>query len=146
MRRHVCEPGDDPRGHSLVLHHLGAARDSIVRPDPVSAGGADNVDIGASGLDIANNPIHSKAGDRHSSRRVAFRSTVLVVLLNHDAIIGDVRQGNVVVNDIRDRPDLIEPGFDADAIGRVGNFGVENANPSDRVTAADRTDRQAMAA
>jgi hypothetical protein len=71
----------------------------------------------------------------------------VVVLLNEDAVLCDLGEGDVGVGDLVDLAALVLEGLDADSVGRVGYLGVEELDVVDDVViaAADAADGETVA-
>lgn len=74
--------------------------------------------------------------------------TAVVVLLNEDAVLGDLGEGDVGVGDLVDLAGGVLHGLDADAVGGVGDLGVEELHVVDDVVvaAADTADGETVSA
>lgn len=77
-RRHIAAVGA-----SLATGHLD------IRPRPVGAAtlAAQNINISSAALDSASHPFEGEVGDGNASSRSASRATILVVLLNDNALL-----------------------------------------------------------
>ena len=76
--------------HALVA--LLAAADADTRPLPVRAGAlaAENVDRDGLGRNAASDAVDGEAGDGDAGGGLAGGRAVLVVLLDHDTVLGDL--------------------------------------------------------
>lgn len=96
-----------------MCHVQAAARDTT---HPRAARGAEDIDwdcfCGDGSLDVRNGDV----GDGDTVRRSARRGSVLVVLLNYDAVLCNVRKGDVGVCDVGHAAGRSGNGFDAHAI------------------------------
>lgn len=151
MTRDVCLASSArAAGNAGALGALGAAGDGVAGPLPVGAGALAAEDVGLDGLggDGALDAGDGEVGDGHAGGGVAGGRAVLVVLLDHDAVLGDVGQGDVLVGDVGDGAGRAVHGLDADAVVRVGDLRVLDDYALDDVVraAADGTDGQAVTA
>ena len=75
-----------------ALGALLAARNADARPLPARAGAlaAENVDGSSLGADGALDVVDGQAGDRNAGGGLAGGRAVLVVLLDHDSVLGDL--------------------------------------------------------
>ena len=75
-----------------ALAALLATRDADTRPLPARAGAltAENVDGSSLGADAALDVVDGQASDRDTGGRLAGGRAVLVVLLDHDTVLGDL--------------------------------------------------------
>ena len=89
-------------------------RDRDIRETEVGARGAEDVDVGTAGGDGAFDIFQAETADRNSVGWSAGRGTVLVVLLDNDAVLGDVLEGDVGVCDVGHRAGRTVDGLDAD--------------------------------
>lgn len=89
-----------------------------VSPGPVRAasGTAKDVDVGSSRCNRASDSFNVQVGDGDTCRRGTSRAAVLVVLLDDDAVLGDTREGDVLVGDILDGPGGAVYSLDAHAV------------------------------
>ena len=80
-----------------ALGALLAAGDGVAGPGPVGAGalGAQDVDGRGVGGDAASDALDGQAGDGDAGGRGAGGRAVLVVLLDDDAVLGDLERGLV---------------------------------------------------
>ena len=80
-------------GHVGALGALLATSETDTRPLPARAGAlaAENVDGSSLGADGTLNIVDGQASDRDAGSRLAGRRAVLVVLLDHDSVLGDLR-------------------------------------------------------
>jgi hypothetical protein len=140
------------QSHSSKLRHLArcTSRDiqalgalltssnAVASPCPARAStlSTKNVHIRAFGRNSSRDILDRQTGDRHTSSRCASRATVLVILLNHNAVFCDVRELNVLVRDAADRPSCTIDGLDAHAVVRVGDARIEDAYVLDGVVGA----------
>lgn len=119
-------------------------------PGPVSAGAgtAQDVDRLGGALDGAGDLVDGDILNGDAVGGGAGRRTVLVVLLDDDAVLGDVLELDVVVGDVGDGAGLLVDGLDADAVVGVDDVAVGDVHALDDVVvaAADGADRQAVAA
>lgn len=133
---------------ALVALLATAYRDT--RPLPVGAGtlGAENVDGNGLGGNRTLDVRDSKTSDRDAVSRLASRRAVFVVLLDDDALLGDVLESDALVLDVLDTAGLAGNSLDADAVVGVDDLGVGDGHAVDDVVvaAADGADGQAMAA
>jgi len=83
-----------------ALGALLAAGDGVARPSPVGASslGAKDVNRHGVGSDAASHALDGEAGDRNAGGGSAGRRAVLVVLLDDDAVLGNLgRQSQYIV-------------------------------------------------
>lgn len=127
----------------LATRHLDA------RPLPVRAGSrsAEDVDVGGRGRDGTGDLGHGEARDGHAGRGGAGGAAVLVVLLDHDTVLGDTAEGDSGVGHAGHGASGAVNGLDAHAVLRVANLGVGDGHRLDGVVlaAADGADGQAVA-
>jgi len=137
-------------GNVRALGALHTTSDAVARPGPVGARTlrAQNVHISTLGRNRTLNILHSQTRDRHTSGRSTSGAAVLVVLLNHDTVLCNVLERNVLVGDAADGAGSAVDGLDAHAVVRVGDGGRQDLDVLDGVVraAADGADADAVAA
>ena len=113
-------------GDARALCALGAAGDGVAGPLPVGAGALAAEDVGLNSLagDGALDAGDGEVGDGDAGGGVACGRAVLVVLLDDDAVLGDVGQRDVLVGDVGDGACRAVHGLDADAVVRVGDLRI----------------------
>lgn len=79
-------------GNVGALAALAATRDADARPLPARAGAlaAENVDGSSLGADAALDVVDGQASDGDAGGGLAGGRAVLVVLLDHDSVLGDL--------------------------------------------------------
>lgn len=125
---------------TLAGSGLLATGDAVVLPRPVLAVGAQDVDVGALGGDSAVDVADGEVGDGDTSSRRTGGLAVLVVLLDDNTVLGDVLEGDVLVDDIGDGTSSTGDSLDADTVVRVRDDVVDDADLLDNVVGAS-TDR-----
>lgn len=138
------------RRHILTLAARITTSDRHTRPSPVRAATitAENIDPSCIALNGTSNVFHSQVSDWHTGRRVASGATVLVVLLEDDAIVGDAGENDVGKAHTRDRAGRAGDGLDANTVCRVRHRRVRDSHVLDGVVvaAAHGADRQTVTA
>ena len=139
------------RGPARNVQALGAllpARDIDTTPAPSRAASrpAININIGCRALHGATHITERKSGDRNAGGRLPLGP--IVRLLDHDAVLCDAAQRDILVGDALDRSRLAALGFDPHAVFGVDDLGVGEGYFVDLVVAAsaDGADREAVAA
>lgn len=134
-------------GDSLALVRLLATSDTVASPGPVLAAGAENVNVGSARLDSANDLVDGDISDGNTSTGSTLGRAVVIILLNDDAVLGNVLEGDRVILDIGNRACRSINSLDADTVVRVGNDRVEDADSLDNIVraATNGADRQAVA-
>lgn len=96
-----------------------ASSDGNIGPGPVGARSttAEDIDVRSTRCDGAGDAVDGQVGDRDASGWSARRGTVLVVLLDDDAILGDVLERDVLVGDALHGASGAGDGLDANTIG-----------------------------
>lgn len=134
--------GSATAGDILALGALLSTRDTVAGPGPVRAGSlaAEQVDVGARRSDGALDAGDSKAGDWDTSGGGTGRASVLVILLDDNAVLGDVAQGDAAVGHAGDLAGGAGDRLDADAVVRVANLAVRDVHSVNGVvgTASNR--------
>jgi len=125
-----------------------AASYGYICPGPASAGAlsAGNDDVVATAGDITSDVVERQTGNGNASISVTVEVTTVVVLFDEDAILGDLRQGNVFVGDLVNLAGRASASLDAHAVDGLGNLGVREGNRIDRVvvTTTDRADGETV--
>lgn len=139
-----------PLGNILTLLTLlpPSNLDPIPSPPRTAPTPTENVNISRITRHSPRNSIQRDIRNRHASGRLTGRSTILVVLLNDNAVVGDIGHGDVGVGDLADGAGGAGDGLYADAVCGIGDYGVGDGYVFDRVVvaAADGADGEAMAA
>lgn len=136
-------------GDVLALGALLSTSHAVTRPGPAGAGAltAKQVDIGAGRGNSTLDAGDGEVSDWDTSGGGTSGAAVLIVLLDDDAILGNVAQGDVVVGDSGDLASSTGDGLDTNAVVRVADRTVLNIDSIDGVvaTATNRADGQAVA-
>jgi hypothetical protein len=103
-RKHVAHLAGSRAGDVGALAALDTTGDGDTRPLPVGAGtlGAEDVDLLGLGTDGTLDVLDGKTGDRDAGCGLASGRTVLVVLLDQNTGLGDVLEGDALVDDVLD--------------------------------------------
>lgn len=135
--------------HVRALGALLAPSNSHAAPLPARARplAAQKVDWCRAARNGALDSIQSQISDRHACRGGTRRASILVILLNHNAVLGDVGERDVAVRHIVYLASSAVYSLDAHTILRVGNGGVFYYDTVDCVVraATDGADREAVA-
>ena len=127
---------------------LNTASDTVAGPLPAGAGALSAEDVGLDTLGGhgTSDAGDGEVGDGNTGGGRACRRAVLIVLLDDDAVLGDVGEGDVLVGDVRDGTSSARDGLDADTVVGVANLRVLNDNALDGIVraATDRADGQAV--
>jgi hypothetical protein len=112
--------------------------DAVASPGPVRAAAltAKNVNINTLGGNSTLDVLDGEASDRNTSGGLASRGAILVILLDDNAVLGNVLEGNVLVGDARDGTGGTRDGLDADTVVRVDDGGIRDDDVLDGVVAA----------
>lgn len=133
------------RRHVLTAVTGAAARQIHTLPSPVTAAvvATQNVDLSRVVFQRPGDPVHGQVGDRDPIGRGARRGSILIVLFNHNAVVGDAGQFDVGECDVRDGARRVVNRLDANAVLRVGDGGIGKGDVLDGVVvaASDRADR-----
>lgn len=145
-RRHLASSAA-AAGDALALGGGLAAGDRDARPLPAAARSAEDVDVSAGRGDGALDVAEGKASDGDAGGGGAGGGAVLVVLLNDDTVLGDVREGNAGVSDARDGAGGAGDRLNTDTVVGVDNLGVGDGDGLDGVvgTATNGADRETVA-
>jgi hypothetical protein len=137
-------------GDILAASALLATCDADARPRPAgtSTRGTKDINICSATLDCALNVAECQTCDRHTIRRRACGRAVLVVLLDNDAVLADVRERDVFVSHSGNRAGRFVDGLYAHAVLGVGNSRGGDGDILYGVVASatDGADREAVAA
>lgn len=95
--------------------------DIVLSPAGAAAAAAQDVDVRRARADGRSHVGHGQVGDRDPGCRRAGWGTILVVLLDHNAIFADVAECDVLVRDATYGASCAVDGLDADAVLRVGD-------------------------
>lgn len=137
-------------GDVLALGASLATGDVNASPGPVGAGSvtAEDVDRDSIISDRAGDVLDGEAGDGDAVGGGTSGRAVLVILLDDDAVVGDVGEGDAGVGDAGDGSGSVVDGLDADAVGAVLDGGVGDGDGVDGVvvTAADGANGETVAA
>lgn len=108
-------------GNILALVTLLTTSDLNTAPVPTTAStrGAEDVDIGGLTVDGAVDVVQGETGDRDSIGGSTGRATVLVVLLDDNAVLGDTGESDVLVSDTLDGTSGAGDGLDADTFDEI---------------------------
>lgn len=127
-----------------------AAGQTNIAPSPVATAvfGAQDVNLHRIVLERAGDTIHGKTSDWHTIRCGTRGRAILVVLLDHDAVIGNTRKSDVRKGHIANRTGSIIYRLDTDSVGRVahGRVGDSHVLHGVVIAIADGADREAVAA
>jgi hypothetical protein len=136
-------------GDVEALVALLATSKADTRPLPAGAGAltTENVHRDGLGANAALDAVDSQASNRDTGGRLAGRRAVLVVLLDHDSVLGNVLKGDVLVGHVLDGAGRAGDGLDADTVVGVDDLGVKDLyGVNDVVIAtADGADRETVA-
>jgi len=107
-------------------------------PFPARARSLSAKDIGINTLssNCSSNTADSQTRDRDTGSRGAGGGTVLVILFDDNAILGDVGEFDVLVGDVADLSSCARDCLDADAVVGVGDGGGLNYHTTDSVVGA----------
>jgi len=85
------------RGYILTIIAGLAASQADITPGPIAAAvlGAQNVDLLGVIFKRTSDAVHSQIGDRDTVSRGTSRRTVLIVLLDNNAVVGDTGEGDI---------------------------------------------------
>lgn len=124
----------DVRARGALL----AAADTDAGPVPVGASAlaTENVDIGRGRGDGTRHLGDGQVRDGDAAGRGAGRAAVLVVLLDHDAVLGNVAEGDARVRDVGHGTGGAVDRLDAHAVLGVDNLGVGDGHGLDGVVGA----------
>ena len=111
--------------HIRARRALLSTRDANTSPGPVRAASAATKDVNlrSTTRHATCNTADGEAGNGHSSRGLAGGASVLIVLLDDDAVLCDVGQLDVLVCHALDRARCPGDGLDANAVIRIGDGG-----------------------
>ena len=136
------------RGNVLALLLVLATGHIDVLPGPVGAATITAQDVDRLGIALhrASDAIQSDILDGDAVRWLTSGATVLVVLFNDHAIIGDARQLDVGVGNVLDITARLVDGLDAHTVGRVHDLTILDMDILDGVVraATDRADGQTV--
>lgn len=109
-----------------------------VVPSPVRAGttGTEDIDVGRTALDGAGHAVKCEIGDWDAASWCSGWAAVLIILLDDNTVIGDSREGDILVSHARDRPCGIIHRLNSDAILAVLHCGGLNGDAFYSVVAA----------
>lgn len=109
----------------LALAALLSTGNAVTSPSPVRAAtlSAKNVDVSSLGSNCALDILDIQAGNGDASGGNASGGTVLVVLLDDNAVLANVLESDVLVCDAAYRASGTGNGLDSDAIVRVDDGG-----------------------
>lgn len=147
------QPTNLARSHRRVV--LASARllspsDLHIVPSPVRAAtrSAKKIDISSLTIHSTSNALQLHVLNSDTVRGLSRRLTILVILLDNDAIIGDAGHDNVGVCDLRDGTCSTRDGLNSDGVLGVAHGGVFDGDVLDDVVGAvaDRADGEAVAA
>lgn len=137
-------------GDVLALGALLSTGDTVSGPGPARAGAlaAEEIGVSAGRRDGALDAGDGQVGDRDSSGWGTGGAAVLIVLLDDDAVLGDVAQADVVEGDAGDLSGGARDRLDADAVVRVDDLAVLDVHSVHDVVAASshRANGKPMAA
>lgn len=111
----MCRLTTDTRRNTLALGGLLSSSYRHTRPGEVGARGAEDVDVGTARRNGALDTLQGEAGDGDPGGGSAGWGTVLIVLLNDDAVLGDVQQRDAGISDVGNRARRVVDGLDTDA-------------------------------
>jgi hypothetical protein len=138
------------RRHIQALRALGATSNAVTAPSPVRAStlSAQNVHLHTLRRNSTSNTLDSQTSDRNTVSRGTSRAAVLIVLLNNNTVLGNVRELDVLVGDAANRTSSTGYSLDSHTVVGVGNGRREDLDVLDDVVgaAADGTDADAVAA
>ena len=138
------------RRNVLALRALLSAGNINPRPSPVLAAPrpAEDVDTGGTAIHRAGNLLEGDIFDLDAVGRGTCWATILIVLLNNEAVLCDPREFDVLEGNIGDGAGSLVDSLDADAVLGVDDLAVGDGDALDGVVAAaaDGANRQAMAA
>lgn len=124
--------------------------DADAGPGPAGAAACatENVDVSAGRGDGARDALDGETGDGDAGSRGARGLAVLAVLLNDNAVLGNVLQRNVLVRHARDGARRARDRLDAHAVVRIDDRRARYNHVLDRVVGppAYRANRDAVAA
>lgn len=127
-----------------------AASQTDIAPSPIRTAifGAQDIHLHRIILERTGDAIHGETGDWHTVGWGARGRAILIVLLDHDAVIGDTRESDVRKGHIADRTSSIIDCLDANSIRRVTHGGVGDSYVfhSVIVAVAHRADGETVAA
>lgn len=126
-----------------------ASCDIDLPPDPVATAAAAAEDIDGRGIAVhdAGDGMEHQIGNGHTGGWPPRRRAIVIVLLDHDAIAGDVGHADVLEPDGRNAAGSSGDGLDANAVSRVDHGGMLDGHVAHDViaAAADGADGQSMA-
>lgn len=119
-----------PGGHILAFAAGLSASEVHAAPGPVAAAAitAQDVDFHRIGLQGASDSIHSQVGDRDAVSGRPSRRAVLIVLLNHDAVVGNSRDSDVGESHVAHGASGFVDGLNTNAIGGIGHGGISDGH------------------
>ena len=135
-------------GLALALRGGLATSDRNTRDSPAGAGCTQDVVRHGARLDGAGDALECETCDRDAAGGCAGGRSVLVVLLDDNSVLRDVRHGDAAVGHVLDRAGCAGDGLDADGLVGVGDDVVGDVDVGDSVvvTAADGSDGDAVSA
>lgn len=133
-------------GDALAGGRSLATSDLVASPGPILSRSAENVDVGTLGDNITNDVGDGDVGDGNARSGLTGGRAVLVILLDDDAVLADVLEGDMVVDDVGHGAGGARDGLDANTVVGVGNDRVQDADLLDDVilAATNRADRDAV--
>jgi hypothetical protein len=105
----------------LALFTLLSTSEANALPSPVGAATAttEDIDISSRAADATGNTIDSKPSNGNTSGGNTGRRTVLIVLLDDNAVVSDVGECDVLVSNTGDGAGGARDGFDTDTLLRT---------------------------
>ena len=138
------------RRHIATLLASLASSNTNPRPSPVRAATltTQNVDISRAALNSTSHFLHGEISDRDPGSGSSSRATILIVLLDNNALLRNRRQLDIGEGDLLDGARRAGNGLDPDSVVRVRHLGVGDGDVLNVVVVApaDGSDAQAVAA
>lgn len=136
------------RRHVLAATAGLAAGDVHAAPGPVAAAtvATENVHFHCVGLHRTGDTLNGQVRDGNTIGGSAGRRTILIILFNHNAVVGDTRERNVGESHFADGASSIVNSLDADSIGGIGHGRIGDCHVLHGIVIAttDGTDRKAV--
>lgn len=134
----VCLRARSHAGNILTIAASLASSNRDTGPSPVRARvrAAENVNRSGIVSNRASDVLDGEVSDRNAVGGLASWAAVLVVLLDDDAVVGDVGEGDAGVGDVLYAAGGVVDGLDADAVLGVGDGAVGDVDVCDVVVVA----------